>query len=174
MTNQDLHKHMSKIHLSFKCDLCDMMFGNESNLNKHMKTDHKKMQSDRTLRKITCFKNIEKCEFLPAIAVTNVRSLGPKVNTFIQDFKLRELSIACLTETWGKDDKLIYRKKILKMVHMEGLGILSRNRKTQRGGGVAIVYDSHVIDIQELNVIVPYNIEIVWRIGRPKNGKSHG
>ena len=54
---------------------------------------------------------------------------------------------------------------------MEGLGILSRNRKTQRGGGVAIVYDSHVIDIQELNVIVPYNIEIVWGIGRPKNGK---
>ena len=51
------------------------------------------------------------------------------------------------------------------------LGIHSHNRKTQRGGGVAIIYDSHVIDVQELNVIVPYNIEIIWGIGRPKSGK---
>ena len=56
------------------------------------------------------------------------------------------------------------------MVHLEGLGILSLNRKTRRGGGVAIVFDSLSIDIQELDVTVPYNIEIIWEIGRPKKG----
>ena len=59
-TNRDLYKHMMNIHMSYKCDLCGMLFGEESNLNNHMETDHKRTQSDRTLRKITCFKNIEK------------------------------------------------------------------------------------------------------------------
>lgn len=40
---------------------------------------------------------------------------------------------------------------------------------TERGG-IAIIFDSHVIDVQELNVILPYNIEIVWGIGRTKSG----
>ena len=104
-------------------------------------------QSPRQLRKITCFKNVDKSAFLPAIATTNIRSLGPKIKSFIQDFRMRELTVSCLTETWGKDDKLSYRKNILKMFHMEGLGILSLNRKARRGGGVAIVFDAQAIHI---------------------------
>ena len=113
---------------------------------------------------------MEKSEFLPSIAVTNIRSLGPKIQSFIQEMKMREISIACVTETWGKDDNLLYRKKILKMVELEGLGILSLNRKARRGGGVAIVFDILSIHIQELDINVPHNIEIIWGLGRPKKG----
>ena len=70
----------------------------------------------RVLRQITCFNNLGKSEFLPAISVTNVRSLGPKFKSFTQDFRMKEISIACITETWGKDDKLHYRKNILSLL----------------------------------------------------------
>lgn len=98
-SNGDLQQHMKNVHMSYKCDLCGMTFGEEMNLNKHMEFNHSRVESDRTLQKITCFKNIEKCKFLQAVAVTNIRSLSPKINTCIQDFKMRELSSACLTET---------------------------------------------------------------------------
>ena len=62
-------------------------------------------QIPKTIKKLTCFKNVEISEFLPAISVTNVRSLRPKFQNFIQDFRMRELTIACITETWGKEDK---------------------------------------------------------------------
>lgn len=164
------NKFMHNAHITFKCDQCSEKFGDRAELERHIVNDHKRSKSERVLRRITCFKNIEKIEFLPTVAATNIRSLGPKIQIFIQEFKMRELSKACLTETWGKDDKLTYRKKILKMVHREGLGILSLNRKTQRGGGVAIIFYSQCLDVQELNVIVPFNIEIVWGIGGPKSG----
>ena len=32
------------------------------------------------------------------------------------------------------------------------------------------MFDTLSIDIQELDIIVPYNIEIIWGIGRPKSG----
>ena len=76
-----------------------------------------------------------------------MRSLGPKIRNFIQDFRMRDISIAFLAETWGKEDRLEYRKKMLSLVQMEGLGIISLNRKVRRGGGVAIIFDSQVIDI---------------------------
>ena len=124
----------------------------------------------RTLRKVTCFKNVEAGEFLPAIAVTNIRSLGPKIRSFMQDFRMRDLSVSLLTETWGKDDRASYRRKIIAMFEKEGLGIISLNRKVRRGGGVAIVFDSQIIDLEELDVVVPHNLEVVWGLGRPKKG----
>ena len=46
-------------------------------------------------------KHADKAEFLPAIATTNVRSLGPKIRAFIRDFKNRQLSLALVAETWA-------------------------------------------------------------------------
>ena len=63
------------------------------------------------LRKITCFKEAEKSEFLPAILITNVRSLGSKIKSFIEELKLREITLAFLSETWGMDDNKKYIKK---------------------------------------------------------------
>ena len=122
------------------------------------------------LVKITSFKDIEKCQFLPVILVTNVRSLGPKISNFILDFKMREVSVALVSETWGKADKKSYRLGILAMFEKEGLGTISLNRKTRRGGGVAVIFDSAAINIDRLDIVVPFNLEIVWCIGRPRQG----
>ena len=74
---------------------------------------------------------------------------------------MREITIVCITETWGKEDKLNYRKNMLSMIHKEGLGMISLNRKSKRGGGVAIVYDMERVTINQLEVIVPHNLEVV-------------
>ena len=68
------------------------------------------------------------------------------------------------------EDKKSYQRKIMSMFQREGLQTISASRKSQRGGGVAIVADSQVIDIKDLDVIVPYNLEVKWAIGRPKSG----
>ena len=44
------------------------------------------------------------------------------------------------------------------------------NRKVKRGGGVAIIYNTEVITIEEPDVIIPHNLEIVWGIARPRKG----
>ena len=128
-------------------------------------------QIPQVLKRITCFKNIQEQGALPSIAVTNIRSLGPKIQNFIQDLKLREIDLALISETWGSDDKKGYRNKILAMLEMDGLGTISLNRKTRKGGGVALVYETSKIAIQEVPVMVPFNLEIKWSIGRPMLGK---
>ena len=124
-----------------------------------------KAKRNPTLRKITCFKEAEKSEFLPAILITNVRSLGPKIKHFIEELKLREITLAFLSETWGKDDNKKYRRKITSMLELQGLQTISLNRKTQRGGGVAFVYNTEYIDLEDINITVPFNLEILWRLG---------
>ena len=81
-------------------------------------------------RKVPTRKNADVSEFLPAIETTNVRSLGPKIASFILDFKSREISVALVSETWGKD-KQHYKRKILAMFEREGLGTISLSRKTR-------------------------------------------
>ena len=56
------------------------------------------------------------------------------------------------------------------MFQREGLQMMSTSRKTQRGGGVAIVADTLAMDMEEPEVLVPHNLEIKWAIGRPKAG----
>ena len=124
-----------------------------------------------TLRKVTTFKVIHKSEYLPAISTTNVRSLGPKIKNYIQDFKQRELALSIVTETWGRDDKKPYIKKIVAMFETEGLGSFSLNRKARRGGGVAVVYDSQALMMEQIEVIVPHNLEVIWCLARPKMGQ---
>ena len=57
------------------------------------------------------------------------------------------------------------------MLQMEGLGSCCLNKKVKRGGGVAIIYDTESIDMSEVDIVVPNNLEIIWRLGRPKKGQ---
>ena len=91
------------------------------------------------LKKISCLKNVEKSEFLPSIFTTNVQSLGPKIVNFIEEIKMREITLALLSETWRKDDNLHYQRKITYMLELQGLNTVSLNKKTRRGGAVAMV-----------------------------------
>ena len=83
---------------------------------------------------------------------------------------MRVISVVLVTETWGKDDKKTYRNNLLNIFQEYGFQTISKNRKTQRGGGVAIVFDSSVIDFEDTQVFVPHNLEVRWGIGKPKSG----
>ena len=71
-----------------------------------------------------------------------MRSLGPKIRAFIRDFKNRQISLALVAETWAKEDTKSYQRAVMSMFQMEGLKTLSASRRTQTGGGVAIIADS--------------------------------
>ena len=56
------------------------------------------------------------------------------------------------------------------MFQKEGLGVISLNRKVRRGGGVALIFDTETMHIEELDVIVPNNLEVVWGLRRQRRG----
>ena len=64
---------------------------------------------------------LEQSDYLPIIAVSNLRSLIPKIGNFVQDMKERDIGVNLLSEIWEKPGKRKHRFKIDQMLHMEGL-----------------------------------------------------
>ena len=124
----------------------------------------------KTLRNIKCDNIVQRSIFLPTFSAPNLRSLGPKIRNFTEDFRERKISVAFCSETWGSDCKVSYQNKLVKMLEMEGYATISLNRKVKRGGGVCFVYDPTSVSIRKLDVQVPEKIEILWGLIRPKEG----
>ena len=107
---------------------------------------------------------------LPIVAVSNLRSLMPKVKNFTRDIQEREIGCALLSEVWEKKNKKKHQFEIEKMLHMEGLKYISTPRpSTKRGGGTAIVAAVDKFSLEKLDVLIPHNLEICWGLLRPKN-----
>ena len=64
-------------------------------------------------------------QHLPSISVSNVRSLIPKINNFKLDVQEREISVALLSEIWEKCGKKRFKKEVVKMKELNGLGYIS-------------------------------------------------
>ena len=64
---------------------------------------------------------LQQSVFFPKIAVSNLRSLVPKIRNFSQDMKEREIGLNLLSEIWEKTGKRKHKFKIEQMLHMEGL-----------------------------------------------------
>ena len=63
-----------------------------------------------------------------------------------------------------------HKFKIEQMLHMEGLKYISTPRPPQkRGGGAAIVSPISKFDLEKLDVLIPFNLEICWGMLRPKS-----
>lgn len=118
---------------------------------------------------------LEKSSGLPTIAVSNLRSLIPKIRNFARDIKEREISLALLTEVWEKKQKKKHIFEIDKLLYMEGLKYISTTRPSnKRGGGAAIVADLSKFSLEKLDVTIPHNLEIVWGMLRPKSETKSG
>ena len=116
-----------------------------------------------------------KSTLLPIIAVSNLRSLIPKIRNFAQDIHEREIGVGLLTEVWQKTDKKKHIFEIERLMHMEGLKYISTTRPSnKRGGGAAIIVDMEKFSLEKLGVSIPHNLEIVWGIMRPKVAISSG
>ena len=75
-------------------------------------------------------------ESLPIIAVSNLRSLTPKLNNFKDDLIEREISVALLSEVWEKTSCKKQQYEVEKMFQLDGLKYISTPRITKRGGGL--------------------------------------
>ena len=121
-------------------------------------------------KKIQRDDRVNKSNSLPIIAVSNVRSLWPKVKHVTEDIHEREIGLALLTEVWQKKDKKKQIFDIEKLLHMEGLKYISTTRpSSKRGGGAAIVADMKKFSLEKLEILIPYNLELVWGLLRPKS-----
>ena len=116
---------------------------------------------------------LEKSIFLPVVAVANLRSLVPKIRNFSKDVMERGIGVGLLTEVWQKTDNKKHIFEIEKMMKMEGIKYISTTRPSnKRGGGAAIVADMKKFSLEELNISIPYNLEIVWGMLRRNSNVS--
>ena len=111
---------------------------------------------------------LEVGESLPIIAVSNMRSLTPKLYNFKNDMIEREISVALLSEVWEKANCKKQQYEIEKMLQLEGLKYISTPRTTKRGGGAAIVVNLSKFSLEKIQVVIPLKLEVVWGLMRPK------
>ena len=107
-------------------------------------------------------------ESLPIISVSNLRSLGPKLNNYKTDLIEREISVSLICEVWEKVGCRRQSYQIEKMLHLNGLKYISTPRTGKRGGGAAIVVNLQQFSLEKIQVNNPYNLEVVWGLMRPK------
>ena len=111
-------------------------------------------------------------ESLPTIYVSNVRSLGPKLNSFKIDMKEREIGVSLLSEVWQKTECKKQQYEVEKMFQIDGLKYISTPRTQKRGGGAAIVANLEQFSLDKIDVIIPFKLEVVWGLLRPKKKTS--
>ena len=104
---------------------------------------------------------------LPTVAVSNVRSLLPKIENFKTDLKEREISLSLLSEVWEKQNCKKQQAEFEKMLRMDGLKYISTPRMSKRGGGAAIVVDLQKFSLEKIEIANPNKLEVVWGILRP-------
>ena len=109
------------------------------------------------------------CLSLPIIAVSNLRSLLPKINNFKTDVLEREIGLSLLSEIWEVKGKKKHMSEITKMLEIEGFKYISTPRASnKRCGGCAIVAHLPKFSLEKIDVSIPRSVEVVYGLLRPK------
>ena len=112
------------------------------------------------------------------IALTNARSLAPKVGSLVDLFNEMDIGAGIITESWLQDGPEL-EKDIADLELGTGLAMIYKNRmkrksiarygsEKKRGGGVAIVYNTGKITLKEYK-IAGNRFEMVSATGRQHN-----
>ena len=147
---------------------------NEYNIPVNINTNRPRNNSIETRARVLTTVNIvnqrtEASMALPAVGVTNFRSLQPKVNNVALDMMERELDIVIGSETWHKDSNKTLKANIEKLLEEHGLAFISCPRpSTKRGGGSAVLVNTRKFTVEKLAVLVPHKLEVAWCLVRPK------
>ena len=84
-------------------------------------------------------------------AVTNSRSLIPKIDSVVNYFEEHSLSFMIVTETWLKrnteTDEIL--QELQNGAH---LNLIRKDRTSRRGGGVAILYDNREAKLSKYQI----------------------
>ena len=108
------------------------------------------------------------------LCLINCRSLKPKLNSLVECFKMNNLSVSLLNETWlyKSDTQAGHQLKQISQEH--GIEVIRKDRDS-RGGGVAIAFDSSKISLKKLNLDILKNkkqFEILAARGKIKGYKK--
>ena len=102
---------------------------------------------------------------LPVISSYNMRSLFPKLNSFVDDFNDRGIGVSFLSEIWEKSNNKKHQEKLQEMLETKGILYISTPRPgLKRGGGVAIAADPLKFSLSKFNVHIPHNLEVSWAL----------
>ena len=126
-------------------------------------------RGQRVLRQVRANDRVAASEELPTIAVTNFRSLGPRVQNVKDDILMRDIEVQIASETWEKESNNKLKSDLEELLEIHGLKYISCPRPNKkRGGGAAIIVNTRRFSISKLNIIVPSKLEVVWGLLRPK------
>ena len=107
-------------------------------------------------------------ESLPILSVSNCRSIWPKLNSFKNDMKMRDISCAMLSEVWQKANCKKQQFELEKMLNMDEIKYISTPQMTKRGGGAAICVSLEKFSLDKIGVSNPNKVEVVFGLLRPK------
>ena len=112
------------------------------------------------------------CE-LPTVAVTNVRSLEPKLKSVVCEFKESDINLLFVSEIWEKDNQVAFNEAIENLEEIEGIEYLSTSPRPnqKRGGGVAILSNFKYFVVKKLDINHPKCLEVLWALAR-KTGEG--
>ena len=132
-----------------------------------------RQHTQQILKQIQRNPRINASSSLPVVAVANVRSLLPKVNSFIEKMKNESIQLCLIVEVWEKQGRKNkhFQAKTEEMMEMHGYKYISCGARSsgKRGGGAAILADLKTFTIENLSINVPNNLEVIWALVRPKN-----
>ena len=103
----------------------------------------------------------ERCGMLPTVSVPNARSIFPKINRFLEDMKMRSISVSLISETWHKESKKKHVHEVQRILNMEGIKFVSAARPGgRRGGGCGIAADLTHYNLDKLDMPNPDKVEM--------------
>lgn len=97
---------------------------------------------------------------LPKLALTNARSILPKVDELIANLSVNTVNLVAVTETWLNDDIED------NLVSITGYNIFRKDRHYRRGGGVCVYLSEH-IPAKRRTDLESDNFECLWLWLRP-------
>ena len=78
------------------------------------------------------------------MALTNIQSLKPKLDMLIHHVQLNNMDICFITETWTQCRNESDYQYIRANLDTAGYNIMIHSRENRKGGGIAVIYRSHL------------------------------
>ena len=122
------------------------------------------MSSEENFSELNQDENNKKNKYM--FALTNPRSLGPKIRSLVDYFEELDLTLMLITEMWLVNGRNLDRN-VEDLELRENLSIINKNRFGRRGGGVAILYRKDKCKLGEYKII-GNGWEIVAAVGKLK------
>ena len=129
-----------------------------------MNSEENEIRKNFTAKERINFNRFKKKNNVLSIALTNARSVMPKLYSLTETMRELCTDICVITETWIREDDKI-KENIEDYQNITGFFMIRKDRLDRRGGGVAICYNAETIEMSKVKIPCS-EFEIVAAIGR--------